>query len=202
MFPVHTWLPDTTQQATPGTSVLLVSILDKIGTFGMMRFCLGIFPEASTWATPVVIVLAVVSILYGALLAIGQNNIPRLIAYTSVSHFGFIVLGIFVLNSQGQTGANLYMFNHGLSTAALFLVTGFLIKRRARADQRLRRRARRWRPCWPAFFLLAGLSIAVAAGPVAVRLRAAGAGRHVRRTRRSRRRSRCSASCSRRSTSC
>ncbi len=130
MFPVHTWLPDATDEATPGTSVLLVSVLDKIGTFGMIRFCLGLFPEASKWATPVVLVLAVVSVLYGGLLAIGQKSIPRLIAYTSVSHFGFIVLGIFVLNSYGQTGSTLYMFNHGLSTAALFLVTGFLIKRR------------------------------------------------------------------------
>ncbi len=110
--------------------MLLVSILDKIGTFGMIRFCLGLFPEASEWATPVVLVLAVISVLYGGLVAIGQRSIPRLIAYTSVSHFGFIVLGIFVLNSYGQTGSTLYMFNHGLSTAALFLVTGFLISRR------------------------------------------------------------------------
>ena len=130
MFPVHTWLPDATAAGTPGTSVLLVSVLDKIGTFGMIRFCLGLFPEASRWATPVVLTLAVISVLYGALLAIGQNNIPRLIGYTSVSHFGFMVLGIFVLNTQGQVGSTLYMFNHGLSTAALFLVTGFLIRRR------------------------------------------------------------------------
>jgi NADH-quinone oxidoreductase subunit M len=130
MFPVHTWLPDAADEATPGTSVLLVSVLDKIGTFGMIRFCLGLFPEASEWATPVVLVLAVVSILYGGLVAIGQRSIPRLIAYTSVSHFGFIVLGIFVMNSQGHVGATLYMFNHGLSTAVLFLVTGFLIARR------------------------------------------------------------------------
>jgi NADH-quinone oxidoreductase subunit M len=130
MFPVHTWLPDATDEATPGTSVMLVSVLDKIGTFGMIRFCLGLFPEASRWATPVVLVLAVVSVLYGALVAIGQRSIPRLIAYTSVSHFGFIVLGIFVMNSQGQVGSTLYMFNHGLSTGLLFLVTGFLITRR------------------------------------------------------------------------
>src|SRR3712207_6812919 len=107
MFPVHTWLPDAADEATPGTSVMLVSVLDKIGTFGMIRFCLGLFPEASTWATPVVLVLAVISILYGALVAIGQRSIPRLIAYTSISHFGFIVLGIFVLNSQGQTGSKI-----------------------------------------------------------------------------------------------
>ncbi|MEO5709124.1 MAG: NADH-quinone oxidoreductase subunit M [Nocardioidaceae bacterium] len=130
MVPVHTWLPDAAEEGSPGTSVLLVSILDKIGTFGMIRFCLQLFPEASQWATPVVLVLAVVSVLYGGLAAIGQKSIPRLIAYTSVSHFGFIVLGIFVLNSYGQTGSMLYMFNHGLSTAALFLVSGFLISRR------------------------------------------------------------------------
>ena len=130
MVPVHTWLPDVADEATPGTSVLLVSILDKIGTFGMLRFCLGLFPEASTWATPVVLVLAVVSLLYGGLVAIAQRSIPRLIAYTSVSHFGFIVLGIFVFNSPGHVGSTLYMFNHGLSTAVLFLVTGFLIQRR------------------------------------------------------------------------
>ncbi len=158
MFPVHTWLPDTTQQATPGTSVLLVSILDKIGTFGMVRFCLGIFPEASTWATPVVVVLAVVSILYGALVAIGQDNISRLIAFTSVSHFGFIVLGIFVMNSQGQNGANLYMFNHGLSTAALFLVTGFLIKRQGSALISDYGGVEKVAPVLAGFFLLAGLS--------------------------------------------
>ncbi len=130
MWPVHTWLPDAASEATPGTSVLLVSVLDKIGTFGMLRFCLGIFPEASRWATPVVLALAVFSVLYGALLAVGQNDIRRLIAYTSISHFGFIVLGIFAFTSQAQSGSILYMFNHGLSTAALFLVTGFLISRR------------------------------------------------------------------------
>ncbi len=130
MVPVHTWLPDVADEATPGTSVLLVSILDKIGTFGMIRFCLGLFPEASTWATPVVLVLAVVSVLYGGLVAIAQDSIPRLIAYTSVSHFGFIVLGIFVLNTPGQTGSTAYMFNHGLSTGLLFLISGFLIARR------------------------------------------------------------------------
>ncbi|MGI9157126.1 MAG: NADH-quinone oxidoreductase subunit M [Marmoricola sp.] len=158
MFPVHTWLPDATEQGTPGTSVLLVSILDKIGTFGMFRFCLGIFPEASRWATPVVIVLAVVSILYGAVLAIGQDNISRLIGFTSISHFGFIVLGIFVMNSQGQNGANLYMFNHGLSTAALFLVTGFLIKRRGSALISDYGGVEKVAPVLAGFFLIAGLS--------------------------------------------
>ncbi|WP_426242555.1 NADH-quinone oxidoreductase subunit M [Nocardioides sp. LHG3406-4] len=130
MFPVHTWLADTTEKATTGTSVLLVCILDKIGTFGMLRFCLGLLPDASQWATPVVVVLALISIVYGALVAIGQDDILRLIGLTSLSHFGLIVLGIFVFSSQGGSGAILYMVNHGIATAALFLVAGFLIRRR------------------------------------------------------------------------
>jgi NADH-quinone oxidoreductase subunit M len=158
MFPVHTWLPDTTENATPGTSVLLVSVLDKIGTFGMIRFCLELFPEASRWATPVVVTLAVISIVYGALMAIGSDNIPRLIGYTSVSHFGFIVLGIFVMNSQGLSGANLYMFNHGLSTAALFLVTGFLISRRGSALISDYGGVEKVAPVLAGVFLISGLS--------------------------------------------
>ncbi len=158
MFPVHTWLPDTTESATPGTSVLLVSVLDKIGTFGMIRFCLELFPEASRWATPVVVILAIFSILYGAFMAIGSNNIPRLIAYTSISHFGFIVLGIFVMNSQGLSGANLYMFNHGLSTAALFLVTGFLISRRGSGLISDFGGVEKVAPVLAGLFLVAGLS--------------------------------------------
>jgi NADH-quinone oxidoreductase subunit M len=158
MFPVHTWLPDTTESATPGTSVLLVSVLDKIGTFGMIRFCLELFPEASRWATPVVVTLAIISILYGAFMAIGSNNIARLIAYTSVSHFGFIVLGIFVMNSQGLSGANLYMFNHGLSTAALFLVSGFMISRRGSALISDYGGVEKVAPVLAGLFLVSGLS--------------------------------------------
>ena len=130
LFPVHTWLADTTEQATPATSVLLVCVLDKIGTFGMLRFCLGLFPEASDWATPVVVALALISIVYGAFLAIGQDDILRLIGLTSLSHFGFITLGIFVFTTEGANGSILYMLNHGIATAALFLVVGFLIRRR------------------------------------------------------------------------
>src|SRR3954454_18260074 len=130
LFPVHTWLADTTEQATPPTSVLLVCVLDKIGTFGMLRFCLGLFPEASQWATPVVVALALVSIVYGAFLAIGQDDILRLIGLTSLSHFGFITLGIFALTIQGGSGSILYMVNHGVGTAALFLLAGYLIKRK------------------------------------------------------------------------
>jgi NADH-quinone oxidoreductase subunit M len=130
MWPVHTWLPDAATEARPATAVLLVGILDKVGTYGMIRFCLQLFPEASQWATPVVITLAVISIIYGALLAIGQTDMMRLIAFTSVSHFGLIVLGIFALTSVGGAGSTLYMVNHGFSTAGLFLLAGFLVARR------------------------------------------------------------------------
>ena len=130
LFPFHTWLPDAAKSATPGTSVLLLGVLDKVGTFGMIRYCLTLFPNASKTFTPLIITLAVISILYGAFLAIGAKDIKRLIAYTSISHFGFITLGIFAMTSQGMSGAALYMFNHGFSTAALFLVAGFMIARR------------------------------------------------------------------------
>ena len=130
VWPLHTWLPDAAASATPGTSVLLLGVLDKVGTFGMIRFCLSLFPDASKTFTPVIITLAVISILYGAFLAIGARDIKRLIAYTSISHFGFITMGIFAMTTQGHSGATLYMFNHGFSTAALFLIAGWMIARR------------------------------------------------------------------------
>ncbi len=158
MFPVHTWLADTTEKATPGTSVLLVCILDKIGTFGMLRFCLGLLPDASQWATPVVVVLALVSIIYGALVAIGQDDVLRLIGLTSLSHFGFIVLGIFVFSSTGGTGAILYMVNHGIATALMFLVAGFLIQRTGTASIRAMGGVEKTAPVLAGFFLVAGLA--------------------------------------------
>ncbi|MEJ6761368.1 MAG: NADH-quinone oxidoreductase subunit M [Candidatus Planktophila sp.] len=130
LWPLHTWLPDAASAATPGTSVLLLGVLDKVGTFGMIRFCLTLFPDASKTFTPVILTLAVISILYGAFLAIGARDIKRLIAYTSISHFGFITMGIFAMTTQGHSGATLYMFNHAFSTAALFLVAGWMISRR------------------------------------------------------------------------
>jgi len=130
LFPFHTWLPDAAGEATPGSATLLVGVLDKIGTFGMIRYLLPLFPLAVDYFRPVIIVMCLIGIIYGALLAIGQSDIKRLIAYTSVSHFGFIALGIFAYTSQGLSGASLYMINHGFSTAALFLIAGFLISRR------------------------------------------------------------------------
>ncbi len=130
LWPMHTWLPDAAKSATPGTSVLLLGVLDKVGTFGMIRYCVELFPEASKTFTPLIITLSVISILYGAFLAIGQKDIKGLIAFTSISHFGFITLGIFAMTTQGNSGATLYMLNHGFSTAALFLTAGWMISRR------------------------------------------------------------------------
>jgi len=130
LWPFHTWLPDASFSAQPGAAVLMLGVMDKVGTFGMIRYCLELFPTAAHYFTPLILVLAVISILYGAIVAIGQTSMKRLIGYTSVSHFGFIVLGIFAFTSQGQTGAILYMVNHGFATGALFLLAGFLIVRR------------------------------------------------------------------------
>jgi len=130
LWPFHTWLPDAATSAQPGAAVLLVGVLDKVGTFGMIRYCLQLFPSASRYFTPLILTLAVIGVLYGAIVAIGQADMKRLIAYTSISHFGLIALGIFVLTSQGQAGATLYMVNHGFATGALFLLAGFMIARR------------------------------------------------------------------------
>jgi NADH-quinone oxidoreductase subunit M len=130
MWPFHTWLPDATASAQPGAAVLMLGVMDKVGTFGMIRYCLELFPDGFHYFTPLILVLAVISIIYGAIVAIGQTSMKRLIGYTSISHFGFIVLGIFALTSQGQSGATLYMVNHGFATGALFLLAGFMIVRR------------------------------------------------------------------------
>lgn len=158
MWPVHTWLPDATASASPGSSVLMVSVIDKVGTFAMIRWCLELFPNASVWASPVVMILAVISIIYGALLAIGQDDMRRLIALTSVSHFGFIILGIFAFNATALSGAILYMFNHGLSTAVLFLVTGIMISRRGSAKISDFGGVQKVAPILSGIFLVGGLS--------------------------------------------
>jgi NADH-quinone oxidoreductase subunit M len=130
LWPFHTWLPDAATSAQPGAAVLLVGVLDKVGTFGMIRYCLELFPSAAHYFTPLIIVLSVIGVLYGAVVAIGQTDMKRLIAYTSISHMGLITLGIFAMTSQGQTGATLYMVNHGFATGALFIIAGFLVARR------------------------------------------------------------------------
>ena len=158
LVPLHTWLPDAAEESTAGGATMMVGVMDKIGTFGMIRFCLGLFPEASQWATPVVLVLATISILYGAILAIGSRDLMRFIAYTSISHFGFIVLGIFAFTSQSLTGSTIYMLNHGIATAALFVMAGYLIKRRGSRDINAYGGVDRVAPVLAGLLLFAGLN--------------------------------------------
>lgn len=158
MAGLHTWLPDTAEQATPGASTMLVGILDKIGTFGMIKVCLMVFPEASAWATPVVLVWAIVSMIYGALMALSSPDLLRFVSYTSVSHFGFMVFGVFALTTQSLSGSVFYMLNHGFSTAALFLVVGFLVVRRGSASIEDFGGVQRTTPVLAGVFLLSGLS--------------------------------------------
>ncbi|MCO1595573.1 NADH-quinone oxidoreductase subunit M [Micromonospora sp. RHAY321] len=132
-FPFHTWLPDAGGAAPAGAAALLVGVLDKVGTFGILRYCLPLFPEASKWFAPWALALGVIGIVYAALLAVGQNDLKRLVSYTSIAHFGFIGVGIFAFTTQAGTGAVLYMLNHGLATGLLFLVVGMLIARRGSA---------------------------------------------------------------------
>ncbi|KUI20438.1 NADH:ubiquinone oxidoreductase subunit M [Mycobacterium lehmannii] len=158
LWPFHRWLPDAAVEATPASAVLMMAVMDKVGTFGMLRYCLQLFPDASTYFQPLVVTLAVIGIVYGAILAIGQTDVMRLIAYTSISHFGFIILGIFVMTSQGQSGSTLYMINHGLSTAALFLIAGFLVSRRGTRLIRAFGGVQKVAPVMAGTFLVAGLA--------------------------------------------
>jgi len=130
LWPFHTWLPDAAAEAPTGVAVMLVGVLDKVGTFGFLRYCIPLFPHAAKTFAPYVLALCVVGVLYGALLAIGQRDMKRMVAYSSVSHFGFIALGVFPFRSQGGAGATLYMVNHAFSTGALFILVGFLATRR------------------------------------------------------------------------
>jgi NADH-quinone oxidoreductase subunit M len=130
IFPFHTWLPDAHVEAPTAGSVILAGILLKMGTYGFMRVALPLFPNPSTQLWPLFAVLAVIGILYGGLMALVQTDVKRLVAYSSVAHLGFVVLGIFSLYNQGMSGAVLQMVNHGLSTGALFLLVGFLYERR------------------------------------------------------------------------
>jgi NADH-quinone oxidoreductase subunit M len=130
LFPFHTWLPDAHVEAPTAGSVILAGILLKMGTYGFLRFAIPLFPEAALLAAPVIIALAVIGIIYGALVAMMQDDLKKLVAYSSVSHLGFVMLGIFTFNLQGIEGALYQMLNHGLSTGALFLVVGMIYERR------------------------------------------------------------------------
>jgi NADH-quinone oxidoreductase subunit M len=138
--------------------VLMMAVMDKVGTFGMLRYCLPLFPDSAALFRPAVITCAVIGIIYGAILAIGQTDVMRLIAYTSISHFGFIILGIFVMTSQGQSGSTLYMVNHGIATAALFLIAGFLVSRRGTRVIAAYGGVQKVAPVLAGTFLVAGLA--------------------------------------------
>jgi len=127
--PFHTWLPDAAGQAPIGVAVLLVGVLDKVGTFGFLRYCLPMFPDASKELAPWVLVLAVAGVLYGSILAAGQRDMKRFIAYVSIAHFGFIALGIFSFNEQAMVGSVSYMLNHSLATGMLIVVVGLIVMR-------------------------------------------------------------------------
>jgi NADH-quinone oxidoreductase subunit M len=130
LFPLHTWLPDAHTQAPTGGSVILAGVLLKMGTYGMLRFGVYLFPQAAIWAKPVLLTLAVIGILYGAIAATMQKDLKRLVAYSSVAHLGFIVLGTFAMTTQAITGGVMQMVNHGVSTGALFLLVGMIYERR------------------------------------------------------------------------
>jgi NADH-quinone oxidoreductase subunit M len=130
MFPFHTWLPDAHVEAPTAGSVILAGVLLKMGTYGFLRFAMPLFPGAAEAAIPVILILSVIGIIYGALVAMIQDDVKKLVAYSSVSHLGFVMLGIFALNTQSVTGGIYQMLNHGLSTGALFLLVGMIYDRR------------------------------------------------------------------------
>ena len=134
LFPVHTWLPDAHTQAPTAGSVILAGVMLKLGTYGFLRFGVYLFPEAARWAAPVFLTLGVIGITYGAVVAAMQKDLKRLVAYSSVAHLGFIVLGTFAMTNQSLQGAVLQAINHGISTPALFLLVGMLYERRHTRD--------------------------------------------------------------------
>src|SRR5207244_8429626 len=157
-FPFHTWLPDAGGAAPAGAAALLVGVLDKVGTFGILRDCLPLFPNASKYYAPLALGLGLVGVLYAALLAVGQNDLKRLVSYTSIAHFGFIGIGIFAFTTQAVSGAVLYMLNHGLATGLLFLVVGMLVARRGSALVSDFGGAGKLVPALAGVFLIAGLA--------------------------------------------
>jgi NADH-quinone oxidoreductase subunit M len=160
VFPFHTWLPDAHVQAPTAGSVILAGILLKMGTYGFIRFCLPLFPFATMTFLPYVAVLAVVGIIYGALVSMVQPDLKKLVAYSSVSHLGYVVLGIFALNEEGMQGSVIQMVNHGLSTGALFLLVGMIYDRRHTREISDFGGLARPMPVYAAFFMIVMLSSA------------------------------------------
>ncbi len=158
LWPVHTWLPDAATEAPTSQAAYLSAVVDKVGTFGMIALVLPLFPDATVRAAPWVVGLAVVSIVWAALVAIGQTDLKRIIAYASISHFGVIVLGIFALTSQGTSGSTFYMVSHGLSTTALFVVVAFMVARRGSRQLADYGGLQKPAPILAGMLLLAGLS--------------------------------------------
>jgi len=130
MFPLHTWLPDAHTEAPTAGSVILAAVMLKCGTYGYVRFAMPLFPDASAQFTPLIATLSVIGIIYASLVAMVQQDVKKLVAYSSVAHLGFVMLGVYALNQQGVTGGMLQMLNHGVSTGALFLIVGFIYERR------------------------------------------------------------------------
>ncbi|MEU0530329.1 NADH-quinone oxidoreductase subunit M [Amycolatopsis tolypomycina] len=158
LVPFHTWLPDAAGEAPIGVAVLLVGILDKVGTFGFLRYCLPMFPDASKALAPLVLVLSVIGVLYGSILAAGQRDMKRFIAYVSIAHFGFISLGIFAFNEQAMVGSATYMLNHSLATGMLIVVIGLVIARGGSSRISDYGGMAKVTPLLAGLFLLAGLS--------------------------------------------
>ena len=158
MFPFHTWLPDAHVQAPTAGSVILAGVLLKMGTYGFLRFCLPMFPEAFINFIPLIAVLAVIGIIYGALVAMVQKDVKSLVAFSSVSHLGFVMLGMVALNMQGMQGSILQMLNHGISTGALFMIVGMIYERRHTRMIADFGGLFKTMPIWGSFFMIVALS--------------------------------------------
>ncbi|MBW6472699.1 MAG: NADH-quinone oxidoreductase subunit M [Anaerolineaceae bacterium] len=155
VFPLHTWLPDAHVEAPTAGSVILAGVLLKMGAYGFLRFNLPLFPQASVQAAPVMAVLAIIGILYGGAVAFAQKDIKKLVAYSSVAHLGFVMLGIFALNPEGLSGGILQMVNHGISTGALFLLVGMIYERRHTREMS------EYGGLWKAMPIFGGISLVV-----------------------------------------
>jgi len=158
LFPLHTWLPDAHTQAPTAGSVVLAGVMLKLGTYGLLRFGLYLFPEAARWSRPLFLTLGVIGITYGAIVATMQRDLKRLVAYSSVAHLGFIVLGTFAFTSQALSGSVLQMINHGISTGALFLLVGMIYERRHTREISALRGIQTVAPMFAAGFMVVMLS--------------------------------------------